>query len=255
MNQSPKNNAPLPSGIVLEKPTFVPQLVLTDELKSIVHDVIGQWRNRQQFSGLLKYGIRPLDRLLFYGQPGNGKTMACYWISRELGIPMYRVLCNNLRGSCLGDTVKAVADVMDFLNAQTEPALCLFDEAESIFIDRKRSSGQCDREIQAALTVFMQSLDRWKAPILLVMASNLIEQLDDALLSRVEMRVEFVGPTQDQCGQLIQYWSELLHDHGADEWGPKLTEETKISAPESFRQLQQMIAYAARGWTAKHYKE
>src|SRR5207253_50537 len=105
-------NAPpkLPEGIVLEKPPFVPRMVMTDELLTVTREVVSQWHNREKFAGLIKYGIRPLDRLLFYGPPGNGKTMACYWIARQLGIPVYRVLCNNLHGSSLGMTCKAVAD-------------------------------------------------------------------------------------------------------------------------------------------------
>jgi ATP-dependent 26S proteasome regulatory subunit len=140
---------------------------------------------------------------------------------------------------------------MDFLNALTRPALCLWDEVEAIFINRKRAGGECDREVAAALTIFMQALDRWKAPILLVMATNLPEQLDEALMSRVEMRVEFLGPNEEQCGQCIQYWSELLHDHGSAEWGPLILERCQETLPASFRELQQMIAFAAREWTAR----
>lgn len=243
----------LPAGLVLEKPRFVPRMVMTAELQTVLRDVITQWRQRDRLSGLLKYEIRPLDRLIFYGPPGNGKTMACYWIAKELGIPMYRVLCNQLRGSHLGETARAVADVMEYLDSSTEPALCLWDEAESIFIDRKNSYGQCDREIQAALTVFMQHLDRWQAPTLIVMATNLPDQLDEALLSRVEMRVNFVAPTQEQCRQLVAYWAELLHDHGGAKWGPELVAAfTSKGLPASFRELRQWIGYAARNWAMQN---
>jgi AAA+ superfamily predicted ATPase len=252
MSVLPERKVPeqLPQGVVLEKPPFVPRMVMTKELQIVVRDVLHQWRNRKSFATLLKYGIRPLDRLLFYGPPGNGKTMGCYWIARELGIPIYRVLCNQLHAPHIGETGRMVADVMSFFDSRRDPALCLWDEAEAIFVDRKTAEGVGGREYGAALTIFMQALDRWRSPTLLVMATNIPEHLDEALLSRIEMRIEFVGPDEEQCEQLIQYWRELLCDHGGDEWGPQIVESVKIKLPASFRELQQTIAYAARNWTA-----
>lgn len=249
-------NAPkkddLPAGVVLEtRPPFVPRMVMTAAVTHVMREVIAQWKIRERFADLAQYGIRPLDRLLFYGPPGNGKTLCCYWLARELGIPLYRVLCNQLRLSCLGQSAQAVAEVMRFLNGLTGPAICLWDEVESIFIDRSVSRGQCDREISAALTVFMQGLDRWQAPTLLVLATNLPEQLDAALVSRLEMQLEFVAPTGEQCQQLIEYWREILCRHGADDWGPELLGQVRDTPPESFRALQQAIGWKARNWVAK----
>jgi SpoVK/Ycf46/Vps4 family AAA+-type ATPase len=244
----------MPDGIVLEKPPFVPRMVMTNELQSVTRNVIEQWKKREAFAGLLQYGIRPLDRLLFYGPPGNGKTMACYWIARELRVPIYRVLCNSLVDSYVGSTCKNVANVVGFLEARREPAICLWDEVEAIFMDRKNCNTSAGREITSALTIFMQALDRWRSPTLIVMATNLPEQLDHALLSRVELRVEFLGPDEKQCKQVVQYWSELLHDHGGSEWGPKITDRLRGKPAGSFRELQQEIAYAARDWTARNIK-
>lgn len=245
-----KNN--MPDGIVLEKPPFVPRMVMTRELELVAKDVIHQWKNRRAFAGLLKFGIRPLDRLLFYGPPGNGKTMACYWMARNLDVPVYRVLCNNLVASHLGATAANVAAVIGFLESQTKPAICLWDEVEAIFTDRKRARDGCDREIGSALTIFMQSLDRWKSPTIIVMATNLIDQLDAALLSRIELQVEFKGPDESQCAMVVQYWSELLHEHGGAEWGPVIAEQVREKPAGSFRELQQVIAYAARDWIARN---
>jgi ATP-dependent 26S proteasome regulatory subunit len=249
--QKTATKSELPESVVPEAPGFIPRMVMTDEIKVVAREVIHQWKRRKDFAGLLKYGIRPLDRLLFHGPPGNGKTMACYWIAAQLGVPVYRVLCNALHGSGLGETPKAVADVMDFFNRRMEPAITLWDEAEAIFMDRSKAEQACDREIGRATTIFMQALDRWKSPTLIVMATNLPDQLDAAVLSRVEMRLEFPGPTEEQCWKLLEYWSELLCDHGSSEWGPQVAERIKVRTPLSFRELQQLIAFSAREWTAR----
>jgi len=251
MSPLPQEQNALPKGLVRDdRPPFVPRMVMAPQLTKLIKHVVAQWRHRDKFAALLKYGIRPLDRLLFYGPPGNGKTLTCYWIAKELGIPVYRVLCDQLRSCYMGDTTKAVGAVLAHLNASTDPAICLWDEAESIFVNRSVSDSSGDREIAAALTVFMQALDRWQAPTLMVLATNLHGQLDSALLSRISLQIEFGGPSADQCEQLLQYWSELLHNYGSDEWGPPLLGRIRQTSPGSFRELQQQIAWCARDWVA-----
>jgi len=241
----------LPKGLVLDdRPPFVPRMVMTPNVMKVLKNVVFQWKHREAFKDLMNYGIRPLDRLLFHGPPGNGKTLTCYWMAKELGIPMYRVICTQIRDGVLGETSKNVAVVAEYLNRRTEPSICLWDEIESIFVDRANSKGQCDREIGSALTVMLQALDRWRAPTLIVMATNLYEQLDTALISRVEMKLEFEAPTAEQCEKLLQYWTELLCKHGSDEWGPPLLERVKQTPATSFRELQQVIAWSARDWVA-----
>lgn len=240
----------LPNGVVLEKPPFIPRMVMTEQLQTVVKEVLNQWRNRKSFAGLLRYGIRPLDRLLFHGPPGNGKTMGCYWIAKELNIPVYRILCNQLHGSYLGETEKAVADVLDYFNARKDSALCLWDEVESIFIDRTHATSGGDRAIGSATAIMLQALDRWQSSVLMVLATNLPQKLDAALLSRMEMQLLFPGPNEKQCVEMIHYWSELLCDHGGAEWGPVIQSRITTNPPVSFRELQQIIGMAARAWTA-----
>jgi len=253
----PDSRERLPQGLTLENGSrFVPRMVMTDELQVVVREVIRQWRHRDRFAGLVKFGIRPLDRLLFYGPPGNGKTMSCQWICQQIGTPLYRVLCEQVVGSYMGETSRALARILEFLQGLRDPALCLFDEVESIFVDRARGDGQCDRERGSALGVFMQALDRWRSPTLIVMATNLVEQVDRALLSRVELQLEFRGPTPEQARECVEYWRELLCDYGADQWGPPLAAEIEAGwEPTSFRELAQQIARAARDWVAGRIDE
>lgn len=241
-----------PRGVTLEThPGFVPRMVMTAQLHTVVAEVLRQWQHRDHFAGLRKFGIRPLDRMLFFGPPGNGKTMACQWICQQLGIPMYRIRCEATRQSYLGATTQTLGQIVDFLNSLRAPALCLFDEVESIFVDRRAAAGEADREIASSLTVFFQALDRWESPCLLVLCTNLIERLDRALISRIDMRLEFSGPTVEQALKVVEYWRELLCDYGADDWAPRLAEAISTGGPpESFRELQQTINRLVRDWVA-----
>lgn len=237
-----------PASIVIDEPPFVPRLVMTVEHHALIRTVVSQWKKRDRFTAVRPYGIRPLDKLLFYGPPGNGKTMTCHWIAKTLDMQMFRVRCDQLHGSYLGQTTKAIVEVTDWLDRQRTPCLCLFDEAEHIFVNRAKTEGVCGREVGSALTVFMQALDRWTSPALLVLATNLPDQLDAALMSRIDCHLEFLGPTPEQAVELVQYWAEILSSHGGGDWGPQLLDTVQRETPPSFRAMKHLVDYAAREW-------
>ncbi len=238
----------IPQGISLEKPAKnLASLATTNGLRQLTSTVLAQWKHEKQFAALARYGVRPIDRLLFYGPPGNGKTMASQWLAQQLGTPMYRVRCESLIGSYLGQTATRLSSVMTWLDKQGR-CVVLFDEVEQLFQGRGISSGQCARELSSAMTIFWQFLDRWEAPTLFVLATNLPDQLDAALLSRIDLKMEFGPPTTEQAESVIRYWQEVLHEFGGEQWGPKLIEH----APrfESFRELFQAVQSEVRGHIA-----
>jgi ATP-dependent 26S proteasome regulatory subunit len=237
----------MPTGIVLEKPgRNLDSLTQTDALKTLTSTLIHEWRIRDAFEPLEQFGIRPTTMALFYGPPGNGKTMASKMLANVISAPLYRVSCEGLLHSYLGKSEENIRDVMAWL-AEVGEAVVLFDECESLF--RKRSAGDgCSQAIVRTMQVFWQALDRWETPQMFLLATNRIQDIDEALLSRCEIKLEFVGPTADQAMLVLEYWAETLHEHGAEEWAPALRKQIKKKTPESFRELWQMISFSVRQW-------
>jgi hypothetical protein len=97
------NRSNLPQGLTLEKPARnLAALATTDALTELQRVVLKQWRHKETFARLAKHGIRPVDRLLFFGPPGNGKTMASQWIAQQIDAPLYRVRCESIDSAPLG---------------------------------------------------------------------------------------------------------------------------------------------------------
>lgn len=231
----------LPVGLSLEKAAAsIASLAATESLRELTSTVLAQWKHTETFAKLAKHGIRPIDRLLFYGPPGNGKTMASQWLAQKIGVPLYRVRCECLVSSYFGATATQVAEVMEWL-ARQQRCVVLFDEVEQILPSREGHGSS--RELGSAMTVFWQFLDRWESQTLFVLATNLPGRLDPALLSRIDMQMEFGPPTVEQSESVIRYWMEALHEHGGDEWGPELLAGDNF---ESFRALFQAIQQRVR---------
>lgn len=243
----------MPAAISEEKPANnLASLTMSDALNRLMGELIGQWQLSPTFKDLEQYGIRPLDRVLFYGPPGNGKTVASQVIANKLDCPLYRVCCEALLVSSFGGTQKNIAEVLDWMAAQGT-AVVLWDECESLFPDRSTAGGgECTRELVSSMQIFWQRLDRWQTPQLFVLATNLIDRIDPALSSRIELQLEFGPPTQQQALDVLAYWTEVFHEYGSADWSPPMREQIDRNIlPESFRSLWQLISSAVRSHVCK----
>lgn len=237
----------LPSGLSLEKPARnLAALAATASLGELRATVLAQWSQHKKFARLAKYHIQPINLTLFYGPPGNGKTMASQWLAEKLQVPLYRVCCETLVSPYLGKTAGAIGELMEWLD-RAGPCVVLLDEVEQILPKRKESSGSCAREISSAMTVFWQRLDRWEAQTLFVLATNLPDALDPALMSRIELKLEFGPPSVEQAASVLAYWQEVLHEFGGAEWGPRLAARGRWP---SFRDLFYAVQREVRQYVA-----
>lgn len=241
------NRTALPHGLTEEKPARnLAALATTHALAELQRVVLAQWKHANTFAQLAKHGIRPVDRLLFFGPPGNGKTMASQWLAQKIEAPLYRVQCEALIQSYMGQTTGNVGNVMAWLSKQSQ-CVVLFDEVEAIFPSRQISKGSSGNEMNNAMTVFWQYLDRWEAPTLFVMCTNMPDRLDPALRSRIDLQMEFGPPTPEQASAVAQYWAEVLHEYGGSEWGPLIDDGRHW---ESFRALFQEVQWHVRMFVA-----
>lgn len=238
----------MPAGVVLEKPgRNLDSLTQTAALESLKSTLIHEWKIRHAFADVEEFGIRPTTMALFHGPPGNGKTMASKMLASVINAPLYRVSCEGLLEAYLGKSEENIRNVMEWLAGAGE-AVVLFDECEALFRKRTDTGGSCAQVIVRVMQIFWQALDRWESPQMFLLATNRIQDIDEALLSRCEVKLEFVGPTADQAMLVLEYWAETLHEHGAEEWAPVLRKKIKKRTPESFRELWQMISMSVRQW-------
>ena len=245
--------AGMPDSVVQEKPgRNLDSLVETEAMKRLKSTLIHEWKIRDEFKPLEQYGIRPTTLALFYGPPGNGKTMAAKQLAAVTGVPLYRVACDGLFDPYLGGLEKNMQKLLTWLSNAGQ-AVVLFDECESIFRRRGGSSGT-QQAIANGMQIFWQAVDRWESPQVFLLATNRIEEIDDALISRLETRLEFGGPTAEQAKLVIEYWSEVLYEYGADVWSKQLLKAVDEQTPESFRDIWNSVAGCVRKFVVSKRK-
>lgn len=84
---------------------YFEDVILPNEKVSQLEEVIREFQN---WDVLMSNGVAPINKILFYGPPGCGKTLCASIIAAEIGIPLMYVRYDALVSSYLGETASNI---------------------------------------------------------------------------------------------------------------------------------------------------
>ncbi len=126
-----------------------------------------------------------LKRLLLYGPPGTGKTTLGFYVAKELGLPVRYVRVTDLLSSRLGETMKNISDVFQ----ATGKEVIFIDEFDAFAKTRMENSNDVG-ELKRIVNSIIQTLDFISPDKIVIVATNLIDSIDPAILRRFPFKVE-----------------------------------------------------------------
>jgi SpoVK/Ycf46/Vps4 family AAA+-type ATPase len=127
---------------------------------------------------------------LFTGQPGTGKTMAADILAGELDLDLYKIDLSTVMSKFIGETEKNLARI--FGEAATSNAILFFDEADALFGKRTEVKDAHDRYANLEVSYLLQKMDEYEG--LVILATNLRQNLDKAFLRRLHFVIDFPFP-------------------------------------------------------------
>lgn len=129
-------------------------------------------------------------KALFTGEPGTGKTLAAEVIAGMLGLTLLKVDLSQIVSKWVGETEKNLEAA--FRHAEDSQVLLFFDEADTLFGKRGEIKQGIDRYANLEVGFLLQRLERSDA--LVILASNLRENLDKAFTRRFHYIIHFPRP-------------------------------------------------------------
>ncbi len=159
---------------------------LAEALQRLQHQalVLDEW---QFLAG--RPGARGV-RVLLCGPPGTGKTLSAEVLAHALGVDLLVVDIARLVSKWIGETEKHLAAVFDA--AERAQAVLLFDEADALFGKRTEVSDAHDRYANLETAYLLARLERFEG--LVMLSTNLKQNIDPAFLRRLEFVIEFDWP-------------------------------------------------------------
>ncbi|MFO8101362.1 MAG: ATP-binding protein [Dehalococcoidia bacterium] len=128
--------------------------------------------------------------VIFAGPSGTGKTMAAEIISNELGLDLYTIDLSTIVSKYIGETEKNLDRV--FTEAKYSNAILFFDEADALFGKRSEVRDSHDRYANIEVAYLLQKMEEYDG--IVILATNLKRNIDEAFARRMNYSVEFPQP-------------------------------------------------------------
>jgi AAA+ superfamily predicted ATPase len=142
--------------------------------------------------------IKPGYRALFYGPPGTGKTLTATLLGKASGRDVYKIDLSMIVSKYIGETEKNLSKIFDI--AQHRNWILFFDEADALFGKRTATNSSNDRHANQQTAYLLQRIEDF--PGVVILATNLNANMDDAFLRRFQSIIHFTMPSAQERQQL-----------------------------------------------------
>lgn len=138
--------------------------------------------------------LKPGFRALFHGPPGTGKTLTASLLGKYTGRDVFRIDLSMVVSKFIGETEKNLSKL--FAKAENKNWILFFDEADALFGKRTNVKDAHDRYANQEVSYLLQRVESYNG--LVILATNLKSNLDDAFIRRFQTIIHFPMPTASE---------------------------------------------------------
>lgn len=189
-----------PSDLVLPEPIHREVLQIADFYRAWPR-VREEWKLERLAQG---GGMK----VLISGDPGTGKTLAAEVVASALNAPLMKVELSQVVSKWVGVTEQQLDCV--FREAHEMRAVLFFDEADALFGKRGEVEHGVDRYANMEVSYLLQKLEDPAFSGLVLFATNLKENIDQAFTRRFQFVLHFPRPVEADRGKI---WRLALPEH------------------------------------------
>ncbi len=215
------------------------RLVLSEEVMEELKTTVNLLKNTEAVS---KRGINVPKGMLLYGPPGTGKTQIARTLANETGIRFITAKTADLKAGTLGNSGQKVRELFERAR-DSLPCILFIDELDIIApIRGSFNSDQYTQEIVGQLLQEIDGVTPNEQPIFILAASNRLDQIDAAILSRLQRRIEI--PVPDLIGRQRLFQVLLLGKPISFDIEEASKQLANMTEGKSGRDLRNWIEYA-----------
>ena len=168
------------------------RLILPDAAMKNLRNTAGMLQHAEAFT---KKGISVPRTLLLYGPPGTGKTHIARTLANETGLRFIAASTADMKAGFTGQSGQKVREIFERAR-ESAPSLLFIDEID-IVAPVRGGGAVADSFTQEIVGQLLQEMDGAKAQtqhVFVLAATNRLDQIDSAVLSRFQKRIEIPEP-------------------------------------------------------------
>jgi AAA+ superfamily predicted ATPase len=154
----------------------------------------------------MKNRIKKGYRVLFHGPPGTGKTLTANLLGNYTNRDVYKIDLSMVVSKYIGETEKNLENL--FARAESKNWILFFDEADALFGKRTGVRDAHDKYANQEVSYLLQRMEDFDG--LIILASNMKNNIDDAFIRRFNAIIRFNLPSEDDRALI---WRKSFPQH------------------------------------------
>jgi len=183
----------------------IDDLVGMDDIKAEVAQIKDQYQRRAEYA---EYGIFKPFNVMFSGPAGTGKTKLASYLAKELRLPILFHSAVDLETGFVAGGSNTLGRIVAMAKRRKH-CIVFLDEAQDLFMKRGGRRKFDDDTANMLLSVLDGVRSRNEAEIIWIVASNFNSetmQMDEAMLRRFQMKVDFRMPNRAERLAIINHY-------------------------------------------------
>jgi vacuolar protein-sorting-associated protein 4 len=146
---------------------------------------------------------KPWKGILLYGPPGTGKSYLAKALATEADSTFFSISSSDLVSKWQGESERLVKSVFQ-LARDKKPSIVFIDEIDSLCTQRSEGESEATRRIKTEFLVQMDGVGSNQTGVLILGATNVPWEIDQAMRRRFEKRVYIALPESQARSKMFQ---------------------------------------------------
>lgn len=172
-------------------------VILNEDLDKQLREISYAVLNRKKH-------FAPAKNMLFWGPPGTGKTLFAKKLAMKSGLD-YAVMTGSDVAPLGKHAVSELNNLFDWAEKSPNGMILFIDEADA-FLRRRTGEEELSELLRQTINSFLYRTGSPSYKVITVLASNIPEQLDDAVHDRVDEIVYFGKPSEEERKNMLLHY-------------------------------------------------